>query len=417
MNRTYLSRKDIFIEETHSNDPAEEYILYAPLKDAYLYASAENISPAATYLSKLPQVKTVSCTQYPDTITELSILLNYICNFSCSYCYSAKGRSGKAMDVAHLKTALSFFIDRNRTTADTLQITFSGGGDPLMSFPLLKEGIEYAAFLAEQGHFTIKYGIVTNGTLLNDEFIRLVKKHSINLVISFDVLEEVQRLQRGKYREVCEGINYLIQHNIYPGIRSTITPVNVHLMQEMVAEMIAAFPALGGIAFEPVLNPSLFQDIAALKNFYSSFVDNYFKAEAIGREQRLYVGNTLVNNTYLYKERNCLGKFTVTPEGNITACSRISSPKEDFYDHFHYGTVRNGKIILDTDKLDSIMKKDVYHYSACNTCIARWHCGGGCLLARYAYSPGFLETYCHFIRKMTLKAIINSPQKRHIWKP
>jgi len=222
------------------------------------------------------------------------------------------------------------------------------------------------------------------------------------------VLEDVQNRQRGKYKKVCEGINYLIENGIYPGIRSTITRLNVHRMEEMVYEMVSKFPALGGIAFEPVLNPSLFADAFQLVAYYNAFIDHYFKAAELGSDFQLYVGNTVVLDAETCKERACLSKFTLTPEGEITACSRISSSKEDYYEYFRYGAIgEKGELIIDSKKLERIMQNNVYAYLECSSCIAKWHCGGGCLLARYCNNPEYFDCYCDFVRKMTVKSLLN----------
>jgi radical SAM protein with 4Fe4S-binding SPASM domain len=337
-----------------------------------------------------------------EDVTELSILLNNTCNFSCSYCYSAQGRSNKSIDKQKLYAALSFFIDKKRTHSNSLKLVFSGGGDPLMSCTLLNEAIVFADELAKKQGITMQYGIVTNGSLLNEEFIGLVKQYSIHVVISFDVLEEVQNSQRGKYEEVCEGIRFLIHHDLFPGIRSTITPLNVCRMEEMVEEMLTRFPALGGIAFEPVLNRSLFSSPNELKTFYKTFVIQYFKSAKLGLENNLYVGNSTVNDSQINKERACINKFVITPEGEITACSRISSPKEEFYEHFLYGKISDsGKLLIDKNKRDNIMQKNVYYYPECTSCSAKWHCAGGCLLARYIYPPEYFQIHCDFIREMS----------------
>ena len=422
MNTPRLNSREIFVAETGSKDIAEQYMVYAPFAGVFLQVSEQDVSRLEN-AEKYPddgelQQVIESLTDWSEKklfkietlsdMTELSINLNQICNFSCSYCYSAKGRSNKVIDQKTLFSTLSFFIDRKRTEENNLQLTFSGGGDPLMSFSLLKEAIEYSERLSRAHGFSIGYSIVTNGTLFHPDFIDLIRRYDVNVVVSFDVLEEVHHSQRGKYKEVCDGINYLIENGIYPGIRSTITALNVHRMEEMTLEMISKFPSLSGIAYEPVLKPSLFQDISDLEKFYDSFATHYLKAANLGFQHNFSVGNTIINSTEICKERACLGKFTLTPDGNITACSRICSSEEDFYERFHYGTVlENGDVVIDAGKLERIMQNNVYTYTECNACIAKWHCSGGCMLARFSYHQEYFNYHCNFIRKMTIMSLLN----------
>jgi radical SAM protein with 4Fe4S-binding SPASM domain len=420
MNIPGLNKQELFVVRIPEEDTLKEYLIYAPLVGISFPVSGEtvfrleNISDFSydkdvldiyTQLTDHAQ-REVQKTHGIEETAELSILLNYICNFSCSYCYSAKGRSGKAIDKDNLFTALRFFIDKNNSNKKNLRITFSGGGDPLMSPLLLKEAILYADSLAQLQDFSIRYGIVTNGTLLNREIIELVKQYKIDLVISFDVLEDVHNKQRSNYKAVCEGIDYLIENDIYPGIRSTITPLNVCRMDEMVVAMLNRFPQLGGIALETVLNPALFRNATELNEFYNNFIDNYFKAYELGIKNNFNAGNTIVNDIKEIRERACLSKFTLTPEGEITACSRISSPQEDFFEEFHYGGVTNTGVWIDRKKLDRIMGKNVYSYMECQSCVAKWHCSGACLLVRYAYNPAFFDLYCNFMRNMLIKTLL-----------
>ncbi len=421
MKTPLLNQKEIVVAPLVQDKTGEHYLVYAPFTGLFLEKSREEVLRLEqvarftadkelqdTYARLTTRQRPLQQIQQIEETTEMSILLNYICNFSCSYCYSARGRSRKQIEKETLLTALDFFINRQRTRAPRLQLTFSGGGDPLASSSLLETAITYASRRAGEQGFDIRYGMVTNGTLLTPEIIGLVTSYKINLVISFDVLEEVHNKQRERYSDVCAGIDELISHQIYPGIRSTITPLNVDRMEEMVREMINRFPGLGGIAFEAVLNPSLFPTTEALKQFYTSFAENYFNACRVGLEHDFYVGNTLVNNAGQCRERACLSKFTLTPEGAITACSRISSPKEDFYDSFHYGTVTpDRQVQLDTDRLRHILSRNVYHYPECASCIARWHCSGGCLLARHVYSPEEFAIHCGFVREMLIQTLKN----------
>ena len=420
MNIPKLNKQEIFVAWMPEVSCGKEYLIYAPLANYHLLASKEivhrleNIS-TFSYDKDVSDIYARLTDNYPQKIqktqgieetAELSVLLNYICNFSCSYCYSAKGRSGTAIDKDKLFTALRYFIDKKRINTTNLSITFSGGGDPLMSPHLLNDAILYSDSLAQSQGFSIRYGIVTNGTLLNQEVIELVKQHKANLVISFDVLEDVHNKQRSKYKDVCDGIDYLVSNDIYPGIRSTITPLNVCRMEEMVETMISRFPQLGGIALEVVLNQTLFNEASELNDFYSNFVNHYFKAYEIGIKNNFYAGNTIVNDIKEIKERACLSKFTLTPEGEITACSRISSPQEDFFEEFHYGKVTNSEVEIDNEKLDHILDKNIYYYQECQSCIAKWHCSGGCLLARHAYNSTFYGIYCNFMRKMLVKTLL-----------
>lgn len=338
----------------------------------------------------------------PYDIKVLTILLNQVCNFSCAYCYSAKGRSKAVLSMDTVAPVLDFFITRER--GKRLQIVFSGGGDPLLSFDSFRNTVDYARSLAEKQGVTLDFGVVTNGSLLKDETIEYLKSADIGLVVSFDVLKDVHDVQRSHYDVVASTLDKLFNAGMYPGIRSTITPLNVSRQKEMVEELHSRFPKAGCVAFEAVINEKLFPDTVCLRNFYEAFVDNFFLARETGKSLGIEVGNTEFMNASVMQERSCLGKFVLTPEGNLTACSRISSSLEDHHDSFLYGNVRDGKVIIDDQRYSSIMNEADAYKEECLECPARWNCGGGCLLARKSYSSGYFKEHCRFICSMTERA-------------
>lgn len=339
----------------------------------------------------------------PYDIKVLTILLNQICNFSCAYCYSAKGRSKAVVSLESIKTILDFFITRDR--GDYLQIVFSGGGDPLLSFDKFKVAVEYAESLARQKGVRLDVGVVTNGSLLDEKTIDYLKTSDIGLVVSFDILKDVHNAQRSHYDTVASTIDGLFKAGMSIGIRSTITPLNVGRQKEMVEELHERFPQASCVAFEAVINEQQFPDVSSLRKFYDSFVENFFLARERGRELGIEVGNTEYMNAFISQERSCLGKFVLTPEEKLTACSRISSSSEDHHDALVYGEVKDGKVCVDDARYREIMEEATAYNEECLECPARWNCGGGCLLARKSYSREYFKEHCRFICKMTERAL------------
>lgn len=338
----------------------------------------------------------------PYDIKVLTILLNQTCNFSCAYCYSAKGRSKVTLPLESVTTVLDFFVTRER--GDYLQVVFSGGGDPLLSFDSIRHAVDYARALAEKEGVTLDVGVVTNGSLLKDDVIEYLRSADIGLVVSFDIIEEIHNAQRSHYGVVASTIDKLLESGMSVGIRSTITPLNVTRQKEMVEELNRRFPKAGCVAFEAVINESLFPDALSLRQFYDAFVENFFIARETGKALGVEVGNTEFLNAFIRQERSCLGKFVLTPEGRLTACSRISSSLEDHHDSFAYGEVKDGKMMIDDDRYNAIMDEATAYVEECLDCPARWNCGGGCLLARKSYSKEYFREHCRFICKMTERA-------------
>ena len=148
MKNDIFNKHNIFIVATTDN----QYLVYAPLSGVAFYASREELQQISQIIvnqesneiseSLLDKCEIIYETKSTDTIQELTILLNQKCNFSCSYCYSANGRSSVVLDKQKIFSALDFFINPTRGTE--LSIVFSGGGDPILSFDEFKSSVEYA---------------------------------------------------------------------------------------------------------------------------------------------------------------------------------------------------------------------------------------------------------------------------------
>lgn len=401
----------------------ETYLLYAPLSAAICIASesdmtrlitlADSHSHDSLIASLADDAVDVCQASSPANISELTILLNQKCNFSCSYCYSAKGRSSQVLDEESIRAIIDYFVVRSR--GDQLRIVFSGGGDPVLSFGEFRCAVEYAMRKASEEGVMLSVGMVTNGSSLTDEYMTFIRDNQIELVVSCDILEDVHNRQRSHYDIVAKTIDRLCDAGIAIGIRSTITPLNVRRMSEMVEVLHERFPEIRSAAFEAVLSKDLFPEVSDLKCFYDDFIEHIFEAQRTGRRYGISIGNTIINNVRAVKSRPCLGKLVVTPFGDLMACSRIASEKESFFHDFVYGKIRNGMPEIDAKKYKALMNHNVYSEPECADCVAKWHCGGGCLLARLSYPKAYMETYCEFIREMTWRTIADNYLTAQDW--
>lgn len=405
-----LNSNDIF---AHPSDGA--YLLYAPLAGCAAMCDADELTMLESMLAAgdiqedlaalLERSQPVLEPQDAGSVAEMTILLNQVCNFSCSYCYSARGRDKSVVDRQHLLRAIDMFVNPDR--GNKLSLTFSGGGDPMLSFDLLVEAVEHARQLAQQRGITLDIGVVTNGSLLSDEKIAFIRHSKLQSVVSCDILPDVHNAQRSHYEVVAATIDRLCDEGLAVGLRSTITPLNVSRMEEMADVLHSRFPRVRSAAFEAVLNPSLFADIHALREFYREFAERIFTAIDHGRALGIEIGNTLVNNVSVCKTRSCLGKLVLTPHGSLTACSRIASPADAHYQDFIFGRIGlQEEILIDHDRYETIMQSANCHLDECSSCIAKYHCSGGCLLARKQLDDAQLQAYCEFNRDIVVRKIM-----------
>lgn len=142
-----------------------------------------------------PQVKSGRMTQ---SVRSLTLNVNQICNLHCSYC--AAGGDGTFGDpvvkMAMDKTLpqLGFFLNKV-PAGEKFRITFLGG-EPL----LYPQGIDlvasYAQSIAQARGFKMDFTVVTNGTLFTAHNIELLASIKAHITISIDGPAEINDLHR-----------------------------------------------------------------------------------------------------------------------------------------------------------------------------------------------------------------------------
>lgn len=414
MEQTNLNSKSIFIVP---HPAGSGHWLYAPLAGIIAEISSEEAAGFERQLAEgicpdelsgiIEGGTQPAPVAMPEEIGELVILLNQRCNFSCSYCYSKKGRNGAELDSGSLRAAIGWFVTPRRAARNNneLNITFSGGGDPTLSFEKIRECVALARGMAANIGATLTTGLVCNGSLLGQPEIEWMKENIDDIVVSCDIIKEVHDAQRSDFSTVAGTINQLCAQGVAPGIRTTITPLCVERMEEMVDTLHSLFPRCRSVAMEAVLSDALWKDGDELASFYNSFASNLLKAIRRGKKSGITVGNTLMRSADALKSRSCTGKVAVSPEGHLTACSRISAKGDDHFDNFVFGRIENGILHYSEEAYARIMAGHDISREECSRCFARYHCGGGCALARLSYSPDKMAAYCDFVRNLTLNAL------------
>lgn len=400
------------------------YLLYSPLAKSFVLAGEKDMDVLTEELTvngrfndpelqnqlidTIPQIKN-NYAQSPHEVFALTILPNNICNFSCSYCYAAKGHSNDIIDEGKLQAVLDFFIDPDRISRRDIYISFGGGGEPFISWATMKFAIEYASHLADKYGFKVNFSFASNGSIISKEIVEILKQYKVKANISFDILEEIQNLQRKNYAVVCKTLDLLLDNDIYPTINSVITPANVALQEQMVEHIHNRFPRLRRLSFDSVVDSNLFDNPQQLKDFYDEYIKHFFTARLTGHKYDITVSCIKHHNLELIKSRACAGGFDLTPTGKLSMCFFVSSSKEPLYDDFIYGEVNeDNRLVFDNEKFSSLINYKADRNQHCQTCFIKWHCGGGCLYHAKTYNTQMLDVMCDFQRKFSTIALLEN---------
>lgn len=160
------------------------------------------ISPEALPLLKLEFPLSVE-----EVLEQLSTKLEHIvlnvteqCNFRCLYCkYGGsyvleRSHSDGRMSWEIAKRAVDFMLERN-ACAPCVRVGFYGG-EPLLSFPLLRRLVEY---IRSRTPKQPSFSITTNGGLLTSQTIKFLAANDFSLIISLDGPEQIH----DRYRRDC----------------------------------------------------------------------------------------------------------------------------------------------------------------------------------------------------------------------
>lgn len=337
--------------------------------------------------------------QSPEEYTTLSLLPNHACNFQCRYCYSAQGRSQTMIDRKKLQQALDFFINPVRLEPQKIKLFISGGGEPLLKWEDTLFAIVYAHERALQYGFTLWTTIITNGSIINEKIVDVLKKYKCGICVSFEVFEEFQNNLRGHYTKVSKVLTEYGQSGIPVSLNSTITAISVSMMKDMVGKLCSDYSFVTDYTLEPVTDHTLFDSPAAMKIFYQQFSKNYFDLKKEYSQTKIKLWCTLDVMMVTKKLRYCPGKLCLTPHATFSICHCVSSEQEERYEKCVYGKITDDGVVFDMEKFKQLININVLHREKCRDCFAKWNCGGECMTRQDQYPEEYMEEVCNFNRQ------------------
>lgn len=397
------------------DDPrSDKKIIYLPFNDYSVLLRSEEVSKLQQCLrynraeSSIPNVQSILSKYAKPTrevfrtphnvegLKSLMLLPNNKCNFHCSYCYSANGRTNKEIDIKVLEAGLCYFLNPERAKGERLSISVLGGGEPLLSWNILEPALEKAMLKIEQRESTCPISLVTNGSICTDDIIQFCLCHHISLSVSFDILEDVQNTQRGFWKEVSANINRFAESGLDIALNTVISNENVARMSEMIEHLAHYHKKVKKVSFKTLISKKYFRDLEERRKYYQDFISNFFKAKSLADQYGIWLTCSYMNTCLCLVDRYCPGKFVVTSEGDISTCHTVGSKRDELYNDFIFGHIdeKTGNVTINEEALRNILSYDVSRNDGCRECAARWHCAGGCYADKFHLSKEDHLAYC-----------------------
>lgn len=348
------------------------------------------------------------------------------CNLNCSYCYmyNLGDKTYKNQPKVMCKDTIKNIYKRIIEHCEAHGIKDFGivlhGGEPLLA------GQKYIEDFIAIGHdmakdkISFKYGLQTNGILINKEIVDSLEKLRVHIGVSLDGPKDLNDKFRfyhngkGSYNDVIKGIKTLLNNNSYKDRLGILSVINISLSPIQAYKHIKELNVKGGDFLFPYGtydNPPLGKDENIENTYYANWLIKIFnkwynESEEIRPSIRLFgdiitslLGNDIMAD-YLGNKNNEV--LVIETDGTMEAVDGLKSCGNGFTK-----TGANVKSHSINQALDTPLAK-LYHYShkhlckKCRLCPINETCGGGDLANRYSTKNGFdnPSIYCSDLEKL-----------------
>ena len=162
------------------------------------------------------------------------------CNHKCIYCHAkSRGIEEKQFDMDE-KTAKKVVDFIFQSPSRHLDIEFQGG-EPLANFQIIQFIVDYAKKLAQEKNKHIKFNIVSNFTLMDEDILDFLIENKFNINTSLDGpknLHDKNRIYMGgsSYEKAVYWIKVIKERNYHIAALPTISKFSLPFWKEIIDE-------------------------------------------------------------------------------------------------------------------------------------------------------------------------------------
>ena len=316
---------------------------------------------------------------------KVTLVLDHRCNLRCSYCYTGK-KLERAMPLATAKRAVDFGLDQ--AERGWLLVALFGG-EPLIDVQLAEDVLAYAAAESARRKVKLFTTLATNGTLLDERRLKLLKDYAFHVQVSLDgtlaAQDACRRFVDGRssHALVVTNLQRLIAEGFSPWVLSVIDPANV-------SELAQGFELLLSLNVPHLhLAPNYLADWSdeARDRFQaelSRLGDAYLAATRAGRAVRLdplhgkIVSHLVPGSNDSVACKFGKGDVAVAPSGRLYPCERLVG--EDDREALCVGDLDRG---LDPSRVEALLAGRSRPDPECVACELRPRCKHWCGCANF----------------------------------
>jgi uncharacterized protein len=345
-------------------------------------------------------------------IKSLTLNVTQICNLKCNYCAAGgDGTYGEAINKVSVEKTLpqlKFFLESLKEKSQ-FNLSFVGG-EPFLYPEAMKAIYDYVLAEAKPRQMTCQFMVTTNGTLMTEKAIELLKTMFINITVSLDgeaaVNDQVRPSKDGQSSTAAtlQGIEKLVQIKdslASIGISAVVTAENLNIKKSYL--------------FFRTLNVDWYEFNFSYTEKSQSTQDEYLAQMAeiaeiawqLGGEEELRKIKTLSVYFDVFDDQQRIENFCgagksylmIDAKNRLYTCPWVVGEKDE--------VVGVGSQ-LDYEKLVKY-QKPLIELNNCQSCWARFVCGGGCMFIHRAHTGDKHkkdELFCERTRGLILMAIM-----------
>ena len=324
---------------------------------------------------------------------QLTLHVTDNCNLNCKYCFVSRNPARMSKEVAFAAAKLGM-EDKKKSG-----LLFYGG-EPLLEKNLIHDVVAYTQDIAQKTGHMFYYKMTTNGTLLDEDFLKFSKDIGMALGFSYDgdAQDDCRLFHSGEGSQALleEKIPLLLKYHPYAVGMSVIDPSTVHKASATVQSLFEK--GFKYITINPNYSrsaPWTRERLAVLEAEYQKMAEMYIRWTTA--ESKFYLSpfdvkilSHLKGEKY-HADRRAMGKNqpAVATDGKIYSSSKfIGNPA------FEIGDVFSG---IDTKKQDAIFEKGAIPLLQCKGCALLSRCNYAYDSLDYvgqAYAPDISPVQC-----------------------
>lgn len=320
--------------------------------------------------------------KYSTSNLDLTIAPTLSCNFACTYCYENNKQGVMNYEI---QDSIIAFVEKRIQELSHLNVNWYGG-EPLLAPNIITNLSSKLLKLCKDNNVLYTSSIVTNGSLIDEHIISILKNSAISSVqITIDGPQQIHDTRRktkngeSSYHLLLSNINKLLSENFFNiAIRVNIDKTNQNEIEEL---------------FRDLSNKLCSKNIKIYFGHVSAYTDACKSIESICLSDKEYALQKLRNFNLLckygfasptdlvlyptpknlYCSAEMLNAFVIDPQGYMYKCWNEVGDLTQAIDN-----VKNTFFSLSTTKNSKWAKRNITKNPLCSQCKILPICSGGC---------------------------------------